>query len=135
MTIIDLERERSKLLSELASLGDMRSGSISVRYQRCGKPLCVCHTSGHPGHGPIYSYSIQTEGKTKIKNYKLGPELAKLQTELDNYQRYKSLSQDLLTVSTALCELRETPVVTDARELEEIKKKLVKRFRKKSEPK
>ncbi len=135
MTIIDLERQRSKLLSELASLGDMRSGSISVRYQHCGKASCVCHTAGHPGHGPIYSFSIQSEGKTKIKNYKLGPELAKLQAELENYQRYKILSQELLTVSNAICDLRETPVVTDARELEEIKKKLVKRFKTKSEKK
>jgi hypothetical protein len=135
MTIVDLERQRSKILSELASLGDMRSGSISVRYQHCGKSSCICHTAGHPGHGPIYSFSIQADGKTKIKNYKLGPELAKLQTELENYQRYKTLSQDLITVSTALCDLREIPVVTDVRELEELKKKLVKRFKKKSEKK
>lgn len=135
MNITNLERQRSKLLSELASIGDMRSGSISVRYQYCGKPLCVCHTKGHPGHGPIYSFSAMIDGKTKIKNYKLGPELAKLQSEVENYQRYKTLSQELIAVSNAICDSRETPVVTDARELEEIKKKLVNQFKKKSEKK
>jgi len=135
MIIIDLEHQRSKLLSELTTLGDMRSGSISVRYQHCGKSTCICHTKGHPGHGPIYSFSVLIDGKTKIKNYKIGPELAKLQREVANYQRYKALSQELISVSNIICDYRETPVVTDVRELEEIKKKLVKQFKKKLEKK
>src|SRR3972149_5886328 len=35
----------------------MRSGSLSVRYQRCSKSPCVCDDPKHPGHGPIYSFS------------------------------------------------------------------------------
>ena len=59
----------------------MRSGSISIRYQRCGKRPCICHEPEHPGHGPIYSFSTIEDGKTKIRNFKLGPELDKLQMD------------------------------------------------------
>lgn len=131
MTLIELERQRSKLQSELSEIGDMRPGSISVRYQRCGKTCCICHSEGHPGHGPIYSYSVLLDGKTRIRNYKLGPELAKLQNEVENYQRFRALSQKLVEVSVALCDVRSSPVITNERELDEIKKKLGKQFKKK----
>jgi len=71
MNLSELEKEREKILKEIHQLGDMRSGSLSVRYQQCSKSPCVCHEPGHPGHGPIYSFSTLVNGKTKIKNFKL----------------------------------------------------------------
>jgi hypothetical protein len=34
MGLSELEREKEKLLERIQGLGDMRSGSLSVRYQR-----------------------------------------------------------------------------------------------------
>ena len=106
MNLSELEGEKKRLLKEIGSLGDMRIGSLSVRYQRCGKSPCVCDDPLHPGHGPIYSLSSAVDGKTKIKNYKPGPELTKLNHEIDAYRTFKRLSAELITASTAICELR-----------------------------
>lgn len=135
MKLYELEKEKDKLLKEIQSIGDMRSGSLSVRYQRCSKSPCVCDDPKHPGHGPIYSFSTVIEGKTKIKNLKLGTELSKLQKEIENYQEFKRLSYDLITVNNQICDLRPVSEVKDDVELEGLKKKLQKLFWKKHKKK
>jgi hypothetical protein len=131
MELMALEKKRAGILKKIQGLGDMRSGSISVRYQQCGKRPCVCHDPGHPGHGPIYSFSEVINGRTKIRNFKLGPELDKLKKEVENYQAFKKLSQELIAVSNNICALRPTPTIQDTDELQELKKNLQKAFMKK----
>ena len=128
MQLSDLETKRAELLKELARVGDMRSGSLSMRYQKCGKHPCVCHEPHHPGHGPIYSFSRVVEGKTKIRNYKEGPELKQLVTELENYERFRALSRALIALSDTMSELRPVGALAGVQEEEELKKKLQKRF-------
>jgi len=135
MRIVELEKQRSTLLQEIQTIRDMRSGTISVRYQRCSNAKCICHSKGHVGHGPIYSYSTLKDGKTKIKNYKLSPELLKLQKEVAQYQRFKVITQKLISLNNEICELRPVSEVQDTRELESLKKKLEKQFRKRSQEK
>lgn len=131
MELKALEKKRAGILKKIQGLGDLRSGSISVRYQQCGKKPCICHDPGHPGHGPIYSFSEVINGRTKIRNFKLGPELDKLKKEVENYQAFKKLSQELIAVSNNICELRPTPTIQDTDELQELKKNLQKAFMKK----
>ena len=38
----ELEAERSKILHQFATLGDLRQGSICAVPRRCGKPTCHC---------------------------------------------------------------------------------------------
>lgn len=130
MRLSDLEAKRAELLKELSQVGDMRSGSLSMRYQKCGKHPCVCHEPNHPGHGPIYSFSSIVDGKTKIRNYKEGPELKKLLRELENYERFRGLSRELIAVSDKMSELRPVEAFAGVKEEEELKKKLQKRFAK-----
>jgi len=131
MELTALEKEKAILLKRIQGLGDMRSGSISVRYQQCGKRPCVCHDPGHPGHGPIYSFSEVVEGKTKIRNFKLGPELDKLKKEIENHQTFKKLSQDVIAISNNICELRPIPEIQDTDQLRALKKNSQKAFMKK----
>ena len=131
MTLSELEKEKSKLLKKIQSTGDMRNGTLSIRYQRCSKSPCVCDDSNYPGHGPIYSFSTVVNGKTKIKNYKLGTELEKLQKEIENYQTFRKLSNEVIAISSQICELRPVPEIDDKDELEELKKKLQKYFMRK----
>lgn len=135
MGLSELEREKEKLLARIQGLGDMRSGSLSVRYQRCSKSPCVCDDPKHPGHGPIYSFSTVMDGKTKIKNYKLGPELEKLRREVENYQAFKKLSQELIAISWQICDLRPVVECKDDKELMELKKTLERVFLKRSKRK
>lgn len=131
MELTALEKEKDEILKKIRELGDLRSGSLSVRYQKCGKMPCACHEPGHPGHGPIYSFSELIQGKTKIRNFKVGPELDKLSREVETYQTFKKLSQELITISNRICDLRPTPVVEDANEMEDLKKNLRKLFMRK----
>jgi len=135
MNIKTLEGKKAGILKELEGLGDMRTGTVSIRYQRCGKSPCACDDPKHQGHGPIYSYSTAVNGKTKIKNFKLGPELAKLQKELETYQKFKQLSKDLISISNRISELRPVQEIKDGQDLEALKKKLEHLFRKKSKKK
>jgi hypothetical protein len=131
MELTDLEKQRDNLLRRIHDLGDMRSGSLSIRFQRCSKSPCVCDDPTHPGHGPIYSYSVVVDGKTRIKNYKLGPELEKLQKEIENYQSFKKLSQELIAVNNRICDLRPVRAVGSEDELQALKKNLQRIFKKK----
>lgn len=131
MELMALEKKRAGILKKIQGLGDMRRGSISVRYQQCGKKPCICHDPGHPGHGPIYSFSEVINGRTQIRNFKLGLELDKLKKEVENYQAFKKLSQEFIAVSNNICELRPTPTIQDTDELQELKKNLQKAFMKK----
>lgn len=135
MRLSDLESKRTELLNALAAIGDMRSGSLSMRYQKCSKHPCICHEPGHRGHGPIYSFSQLVEGKTRIRNYKEGPELTKLLREVENYEHFRSLSRDLIAVSDKISELRPVEAHSGRKEEEELKKKLRKHFAQKSRKK
>ena len=50
-----LEVRREELRQQLASLGDLRPGSLVGRYRKCGKPNCHCAEDGSQGHGPSWS--------------------------------------------------------------------------------
>ena len=52
--LLDLEGRRASVQSQIAQLGDMRSGSITGTGGCCGNPNCHCHREGDPGHGPYY---------------------------------------------------------------------------------
>ena len=59
--------------------------------------------------------------KTKVF-YKLSPELLKLQKEVAQYQRFKVITQELISLNNEICELRPVSEVQDTRELELLKK-------------
>lgn len=130
METTQLEKRRDALLAELHDLGDMRSGSLSERYQRCSRSPCVCDDPKHPGHGPIYSFSFLVGGKTKIRNYKPGPALDKLRKELAASKRFREVMHELMSVGNQLCEARGAEGAS--RGPLESKKKLQKRLSKNS---
>ena len=43
----------------------MRRGSLTERYQKCGKKSCRCHYDQDARHGPYYSLTRAVDGKTK----------------------------------------------------------------------
>jgi hypothetical protein len=48
----NLAAQRSSILSQFFTLGDLRSGSISAVVRRYGKAGCRCTQSDDPGHDP-----------------------------------------------------------------------------------
>lgn len=102
----ELEAERAQLYARLAELGDLRRGSVSVGYRRCGKPNCVCAQEGHPGHGPRTMWTRRgSSGKTVGRQLAAG-EVNKVRRELDAYHAFTELTEKILAVNEAICEAR-----------------------------
>jgi hypothetical protein len=128
LSLADLEHQRSALRSRLAGLGDFRSGSVTGTGGRCGNPRCHCHQANDPGHGPYYRLTRKVEGKTVTETFSTDAALRKAQREVEEYHRFRRLSQELLEVNEQICRLR--PILAEASAGE--KKKRLKRSRKKS---
>ena len=124
-----LERRRTAVLSRILDLGDFRSGSISAISGRCGKPNCRCHQPGRPAHGPNYRLTRKVNGKTVSETFASPAQRRKAQREVDNFQRFRELSRQLLEVNEQICRLRP---VEDEAELSPQEKKRPKRSNKKS---
>jgi hypothetical protein len=129
-TLEALEQQRQQLYQQLQGLGDFRPGMISVNYRKCGKINCACAGAGHPGHGPQYLWNTTQKGKSQAQNIRLGPELEKVERELENYQRFLVLCRDLVEVNTRICQLRPLAELSEEKELEQLKKKLQKKYNK-----
>ena len=101
-----LENQRGAISSQIAQLGDMRSGSITGTGGRCGNPRCHCHRTGDPGHGPYYRLTRKVDGKTVTETFSSSVGLAKARREVAEYHRFRELSDQLLDVNEQICELR-----------------------------
>lgn len=125
-----LENKRRRLLEQLAETGDMRRGSITEQYRGCGKTPCCCKERDHPGHGPYYAFTRKVGGKTKTLQLRPGPELRKLEREVETYRQFRALTEQLLQVNEELCGLR--PVIADSKAEvgQEAKKNFSRRSRK-----
>jgi hypothetical protein len=101
----ELERRRNEIREELASVGDLRPGSLVGRYRKCGKPNCHCATEEGGGHGPSWSLTRQVGGKTVTR---IIPASAVEETrkQIAEYQRLRKLTGELVDVSEGLCELK-----------------------------
>ncbi len=103
--IAALERQHAHLRSQFASIGEMRSGSLTERFRPCGKPWCHCAKPGDPGHGPVLSLTRKQAGKTitRIIPAHAGSET---QARLAEYRRFRQLSKLFIEVNDALSEAR-----------------------------
>lgn len=134
-TLHDLELRRKNLFRQMASLGDFRRGTISVNFRKCGKKNCACAREDHPGHGPQYLWNVSSDGRTQARNLPLGPELEKVEREVDQYREFVRLSQELIEVNDRICQLRPVRSIANEDELEDLKKKLQKHFAEKRKKK
>jgi hypothetical protein len=108
--LAELEARRSRLLERLAGIGDFRRGSISENWRRCGKPSCRrCAEPGSRGHGPRWLWTRTVAGRGTIGRQLRAGELGKVRAELENYQQFAALAEEIAEVSEAICEARPVP--------------------------
>lgn len=101
--IDELSRQREALRVQLASVGDMRPGSLVARYRACGKPSCHCAGKGERGHGPSWSLTHAVAGKTRTKIIPAGA-VERTKQQISEYHRFRQLARELVEVSEKLCD-------------------------------
>lgn len=108
--LAELEARRARLLERLAAVGDFRRGSVSENWRRCGKPACRrCAEPGSRGHGPRWLWTRTVPGRGTIGRQLKPGEVGKVRGELENYQRFAALAEEIAEVSEAICEARPVP--------------------------
>ena len=108
-----LEEDRSQLLQEFLSLGDLRPGSITAVVRRCGKPTCHCAKPNDPGHEPQFRLTRRVAGKTLTETFPNPIAIRKARQEVAEFHRFQKLGEELVAVHQKICVLR--PVQPDQR--------------------
>ena len=102
-SLLELEAERSKILRQLTSLGDLRTGSICAVPRRCGKPTCHCAKPNDPGHDPQIRLTRKVDGRTVAESFPSPSAWRKAQAEIDEYHRFQKLSAELIAINEKIC--------------------------------
>lgn len=105
-TLSALESSRTSLLRQISQLGDMRPGSVTVVFRRCGKPTCHCAQPNDPGHGPHFQFTCKQEGKTVTQMLSHSVAVKKVEQEIAAFRNFEELSQSLVEVNQKICQLR-----------------------------
>jgi hypothetical protein len=105
-TVAALEADRTKLLQQFLTLGDLRPGSITAVVRRCGKPTCHCAKPNDPGHDPQFRLTRRVVGKTVTETFPNPTAFRQAQQQVAEFHRLQQLSQELIAVNQKLCALR-----------------------------
>jgi hypothetical protein len=105
-TLNSLEVQRSKILQQFLSLGDLRPGSISAAVHRCGKSYCHCANPKDPGHEPQIRVLRKVHGKSVAETLSSPTAFRKAQGEVSEFHRFQELSAELVTINEKICRLR-----------------------------
>ena len=105
MDVKDLDARREAIRRELASVGDLRPGSLFERYRKCGKPGCHCAREGDPGHGPNWVLTARVNGRALTRAIPREA-VAETRAQIDEYKRLRALTAELVEVSEGLCHAR-----------------------------
>lgn len=106
LSLPELETRRAELYAELAGIGDVRRGSVSENYRRCGKRNCACAREGERGHGPRFLWTrAGPGGRTRGRQLAAG-EVDKVRGEVAAYHRFTAILDQIVEVNEAICEAR-----------------------------
>ena len=102
----DVEKQRDRLRSALATVGDLRPGSLVERRHKCGKPGCHCARKDSPEHGPSWVLTRAVAGKTVTRGIPGGAAVRQSREQIEEYRRFRTLVQQFIDVSEKLCDAR-----------------------------
>ena len=101
-----LEQQRTQITHQIATLGDLRCGSITSTSGRCGKPNCRCHQPDQPGHGPNLRLTFKVQGKTVTESLPNPAAVHKAEREIGEFRKYLALQKEFLEINAQICHLR-----------------------------
>src|ERR1700685_397822 len=101
-----LEQQRTGIANQIASLGDLRCGSITSTTGRCGKPNCHCHQPKDPGHGPNLRLTYKVDGKSVTESLPDPSATRKAEREIAEFRRLQELHKEFIEVNAQICQMR-----------------------------
>lgn len=119
--LVQLEQQRQSLVSELGAVGDLRPGSLTRRFRRCGKTNCHCAKSDSPGHGPLWSLTWAVHGQTHSRVIPAGTAVERTKEQIAEYHRFQELVRRFIATSERLCEAKLHAAVQTSEATEEKK--------------
>lgn len=105
-SLLELEKRRSAVLTQIVALGDFRPGSISATSGRCGNQNCHCHKPDDPGHGPNLRLTYKSQGKTVTESFPNPAAQRKAEREIAGFRQYQELSRTLIETNERICRVR-----------------------------
>lgn len=103
-TLHDLQQTRNALLGELAAIGDFRPGNLYQRHRKCGRSYCHCAEPQSPGH-PVWQLSRKHQGRS-VNHHIPTTAVEQTRTQLQEYQRFRELTDELVEVSDRICQFK-----------------------------
>ena len=98
-SIESLELRRADIANQISALGDLRSGSITTTFGRCGKPNCHGHQSENAGHGPNLRLTDQADGKTVTVSLPDPIAVRKAEREIAEFRQLQNLHKQFVEVN------------------------------------
>lgn len=96
-----------RIKADLAHLGDLRPGSLSLQYNVCRTPNCRCKADPPQKHGPYYQLNYTRHGRSRTEL--VHPEhLDQVRSQTENYQKLKLLLDQWIDASIELDRLRRS---------------------------
>ena len=89
---VRITRRIEQIKKALARLGDMRPGSLSTQTRSCG------------GQYAQLSYTHLGKGRTE---YVPPARVKEVKRQIDNYGKFKELTQEWVTLALELCKLKQ----------------------------
>ena len=105
-----IEQRIQQIRIDLATLGDMRPGSLSQQYNVCGKSGCRCKARPKPQrHGPYYKVSYVFRGRFTSR-FVAREQVKIVRAQLANYKRLRKLTEAWVEMALRLAkEKRKLP--------------------------
>ena len=105
-SIQHLEQRIQQIKAELATLGEMRPGSLSKQYNVCGKPNCRCKDPQNPQrHGPYYQLSWVHQGKSTTQFIRR-PLLPQVRAQIATYNKFRKLTDEWVRLALRLAQAK-----------------------------
>jgi hypothetical protein len=92
------EPRLTELQAQLAEIGPVLPGTISIAMNRCGKPNCACHADPPRLHGPYVTWTRKVNGKTVTRRL-TREQVERYQPWFENNRRLGQLISELEALS------------------------------------
>ena len=99
-----LQHRIAAIKAEIAALGPLRPGTLSRQYNVCGTPGCRCKDDPEQRHGPYHQLSYTWHGRSRSE-FVREPEIARVQEQVRNYARLRSLIDEWVDTAIELARL------------------------------